>query len=112
MRKDEVFSEYLEKLSPFRFDQKVSGVFDDMAQRSIPDYRSNLEIIANFAKTYYQPETIIYDLGCSTANLTLACADILRNEVPRIHGKAPCGLPAKDPAAPHPGGFERGPIPG
>jgi tRNA (cmo5U34)-methyltransferase len=74
---DTIFHEYLANLTPFRFDEKVAQVFDDMAQRSIPDYHETLKTIAQMAKVFYKPHTLLYDLGCSTGNASIACANAL-----------------------------------
>ncbi|MGE0173528.1 MAG: carboxy-S-adenosyl-L-methionine synthase CmoA [Oligoflexales bacterium] len=51
---------------PFRFDQEVAAVFDDMARRSIPLYEDVTKTCVFWALRYYQPNTAIYDVGCST----------------------------------------------
>lgn len=84
MARDELFRSYVEQLESFRFDESVVRVFDDMAHRSIPDYRENLEFLTLLAREYYQSDSQILDLGCSTGNLSLALADILQDQKPRI----------------------------
>jgi tRNA (cmo5U34)-methyltransferase len=51
---------------PFRFDQEVADVFDDMAKRSIPLYEDVTRTCVFWALRYYQKNTAIYDIGCST----------------------------------------------
>lgn len=51
---------------PFRFNEEVASVFDDMVQRSIPQYALVTEIAVEWASRYYQPDTMVYDIGCST----------------------------------------------
>jgi tRNA (cmo5U34)-methyltransferase len=51
---------------PFVFNEAVVQVFDDMVCRSIPLYREVLTCAAHWASAYYQPETRIIDVGCST----------------------------------------------
>ena len=51
---------------PFVFNDDVVRVFDDMVSRSIPLYREVLACAAHWAKAYYQTETRIIDVGCST----------------------------------------------
>ncbi|MHC4998509.1 MAG: carboxy-S-adenosyl-L-methionine synthase CmoA, partial [Planctomycetota bacterium] len=36
--KDNLYSQYRERVSDFVFDDKVAGVFNDMVQRSVPGY--------------------------------------------------------------------------
>ena len=50
---------------PFRFDERVSGVFADMIARSVPGYGLFLEILAVLARRYIRPDAHVYDLGCS-----------------------------------------------
>jgi len=84
MARDELFRSYVEQLESFRFDESVVRVFDDMAHRSIPDYRENLEFLTLLAREHYQSGSQILDLGCSTGNLSLALADVLQDQGPRI----------------------------
>jgi tRNA (cmo5U34)-methyltransferase len=51
---------------PFRFNQEVSAVFDDMALRSIPLYRELIQLTLTWSLQFYRPDTYLYDLGCST----------------------------------------------
>jgi tRNA (cmo5U34)-methyltransferase len=51
---------------PFVFDERVVQVFDNMVSRSIPLYREVLVCAAQWAIAYYQPQTRIIDIGCST----------------------------------------------
>lgn len=60
----------------FSFDQKVSRVFDDMAQRSIPGYQQTMAMIIELSVSYlferekqHNKNLVFYDLGCSTGNL-------------------------------------------
>ncbi len=59
----------------FVFDEQVVSVFPDMIRRSVPGYASVVAMVAELAKTYAQPGTNIYDLGCSLGAVTLAVAD-------------------------------------
>lgn len=49
----------------FSFDQEVVSVFPDMIGRSVPGYWLSNQGIGIFTKRYAQPQTNIYDLGCS-----------------------------------------------
>ena len=51
---------------PFEFDEDVVRVFDDMVSRSVPLYREVLISATQWTLAYYQPETKIVDIGCST----------------------------------------------
>ena len=47
------------------FDEGVAQVFDDMLERSIPQYSVMRDLVYNIAKEYIQPRTSIVDIGCS-----------------------------------------------
>lgn len=72
MDKDQIYSEPLQQLSPFRFDDSVVKVFPDMIKRSVPGYGTIIHVIASLAERYVQPETRCYDLGCSLGAATLS----------------------------------------
>lgn len=63
---DRIFADKTDRVRDFAFDGKVAHVFDDMVGRSVPFYdeiqRMTCELSADFA----QPDSAIYDLGCST----------------------------------------------
>ncbi len=63
---DNVFGRDDMKVSDFVFDQNVANVFDDMVSRSVPFYNELQKMFVSLAKTFVQPETSVYDLGCST----------------------------------------------
>lgn len=58
--KDEVMKE-----GKWTFDEEVTSVFDDMLERSIPNYETMRNLIANIGFHYVQPKTSIMDIGCS-----------------------------------------------
>lgn len=64
-KRDTYFDEH-KQVSPFEFNEKVAHVFDDMAQRSIPYYGEVQKMVSKLAATFYQDNSRIYDLGCST----------------------------------------------
>lgn len=47
------------------FDDEVTRVFDDMLERSIPDYETMRRLVTDLAVRFAQPKTDIVDLGCS-----------------------------------------------
>jgi tRNA (cmo5U34)-methyltransferase len=47
------------------FDQSVTEVFDEMLERSIPDYHGMRNLTTRLAVRYAQPGTAVIDLGCS-----------------------------------------------
>jgi tRNA (cmo5U34)-methyltransferase len=63
--KDEVFTKPIEK--QFEFDEDVAAVFDDMLSRSVPFYKEVQELVNYFVCKALKTDSVIYDLGCSTA---------------------------------------------
>ena len=53
-------------VTDFDFGEDTAAVFDDMLERSIPEYRELQRMIGELAATFAEPESLIYDLGCST----------------------------------------------
>ena len=70
--KDTIFSTNQIPVSGFQFDEKVAAVFPDMIKRSVPGYSHIISTIGILAERYSQPNTNIYDLGCSLGAATLA----------------------------------------
>lgn len=72
MNKDEIFKDKITK--QFEFDENVASVFDDMLNRSVPFYKDVLELSTKFALDFASENSIIYDLGCSTASTLINIA--------------------------------------
>ena len=49
----------------WQFDQEVTTVFDDMLQRSIPQYNAMRLVTFEVGRRFVQPGTAIIDMGCS-----------------------------------------------
>ena len=47
------------------FDEEVTSVFDNMLERSIPDYKNMRGLISEIGSRYVKPNTDIIDIGCS-----------------------------------------------
>ena len=75
--KDEIFRTAQDK--QFEFDAQVACVFDDMLVRSIPFYRTALELSIDFILKHVDsiPTPSIIDLGSSTGNFLLTLAQAL-----------------------------------
>ena len=71
-QKDNIYSEYRERVADFAFDENVAAVFDDMIRRSVPGYATVIAMSKVFAEHYVQANTVCYDLGCSLGASTLA----------------------------------------
>ena len=104
-RKDKVFSQPLPQVKPFEFNENVAHVFDDMADRSIPFYGQVEQMTASLAATFWQDDTAVYDLGCSTATCSLLVYDELRKqrgivpegfEIQAVDSSAPMCIEAKE----------------
>ena len=64
---DKIFSQKIEQVADFKFNEDVAHVFDDMVSRSVPFYNEIHRIILDFSN-YFLPKAggVVYDLGCST----------------------------------------------
>lgn len=50
----------------WEFDRSVTTVFDDMIERSIPQYRAMREVVGTLALRFGAKGGVVLDLGCST----------------------------------------------
>jgi len=72
MTQDRIYAQAQGAVDGFRFDVKVTQVFADMIQRSVPGYGLTLQMIGVIAAQYGQTGSKLYDLGCSLGAATLA----------------------------------------
>lgn len=56
----------------FVFDERVTAVFSDMIERSVPGYATIISLIGTLAERYVTPGTTVYDLGSSLGAASLA----------------------------------------
>ncbi len=91
MTRDKIYQAPQDPVAPFEFNDQVARVFDDMLNRSIPFYREIIRRQAQLIQRRYQPDTVIFDLGCSNGNLSL--------EICRLMGDAPFRIRAVDNSA-------------
>ncbi|WP_457913997.1 carboxy-S-adenosyl-L-methionine synthase CmoA [Candidatus Gillettellia adelgis] len=73
---DTLFSDYIDKISDWTFDAHVTKVFSEMIQRSVPGYSNIIAMLGMLAQRFVQPDSQVYDLGCS---LGAATKSIRRN---------------------------------
>ena len=73
--RDEVFSRPLGEVRAFEFNETVARVFQDMISRSVPGYDLLLRMIGLYASIFLQPNSRVYDLGCSLGEASLVIAD-------------------------------------
>ena len=52
-------------LIPWQFDSEVTDVFEDMLNRSIPQYQLMRQLVFDTGRAFVHPNTHIIDLGCS-----------------------------------------------
>lgn len=70
-QRDEVYRSEHSAVADFRFGADVATVFDDMVTRSVPFYVEIQRMIAEMAGDFATPDSVIYDLGCSTGTTFL-----------------------------------------
>lgn len=75
---DKLFAKSRALTTGFRFDEKVVKVFPDMIARSVPGYELVVPMIGMLARRYAQPDSRIYDLGCSLGAVSLAISLAVR----------------------------------
>lgn len=69
---DRLYAKPQDSISGFTFDEQVVAVFPDMIKRSVPGYATIIHMIGQIAERYAQPDSRLYDLGCSLGAATLA----------------------------------------
>ncbi|HSG92280.1 MAG TPA: carboxy-S-adenosyl-L-methionine synthase CmoA [Methylotenera sp.] len=78
---DKLYSQPLNRVEDFKFDDKVAAVFDNMIHRSVPGYDAIIAMIGIMAEKYLVPGSYCYDLGCSLGVATSAiCARMPHND--------------------------------
>lgn len=83
---DRIYRDVSGTIQPFVFDEKVSSVFDDMASRSIPNYRETLRLSAELVAAQIENHALLYDLGSSTGALASLLLPQLANKRARYIG--------------------------
>jgi tRNA (cmo5U34)-methyltransferase len=81
---DKLFATPFSKVADFAFDEQVARVFPDMIKRSVPGYPTIIESIGLIAAQYAQPQSLIYDLGCSLGAATQSMRRHVNSEGSRI----------------------------
>jgi len=81
MRTDQVFRLKKGKPTDFKFDTQVTEVFDDMVTRSVPFYVEMQRMMSEIIPDYVQPNTSLYDLGCSTGTTLLSLNSLLDQSI-------------------------------
>lgn len=91
--KDSIYTEAVDKVDSFKFDDRVAGVFSDMIKRSVPGYAQILSLLPTLARYFGNEKAHYYDLGCSLGAGMVAIAEGLKelkghssNAIFQIHG--------------------------
>ncbi len=79
MNTDTLYDTPHDAVPPFRFNDAVTDVFDDMISRSVPRYRETVADIVRLATEAFQDRSHIYDLGCSLGAVSMPLAETLDN---------------------------------
>ncbi|RDE22735.1 carboxy-S-adenosyl-L-methionine synthase CmoA [Motiliproteus coralliicola] len=75
---DQLYAQPLNQIVDFQFDEQVVGVFADMINRSVPGYATVVKSLGILAARYAQPDSNLYDLGCSLGAATLSMQQQVR----------------------------------
>jgi len=78
-KKDNIFANTAARTNSFTFNEEVANVFDDMLVRSIPFYVEQQNLIEEIAQKFWQPDSTIIDLGCSTGTTLIRMANHLQD---------------------------------
>ncbi|MED5389254.1 MAG: carboxy-S-adenosyl-L-methionine synthase CmoA [Pseudomonadota bacterium] len=79
-QQDRIYATAHQQVARFSFDDTVVRVFPDMIRRSVPGYPTIIDMIGVLAARYAQPDTCLYDLGCSLGAATTAMAALTEKQ--------------------------------
>ena len=82
-QQDRIYATAHQQVTRFSFDDTVVRVFPDMIRRSVPGYPTIIDMIGVLAG-YAQPDTCLYDLGCSLGAATTAMATLNADQGNRL----------------------------
>lgn len=83
---DRIFSQPLEHVADFTFNEDVARVFPDMIKRSVPGYPTIVENIGVLGARFARPGSRLYDLGCSLGAVTQALRRHVKTDGCRVIG--------------------------
>lgn len=84
-KQDKLFVKKIDA-TDFIFDKSVAEVFGDMLERSVPFYHEIQRMMVELAAAHVQPNSVIYDLGCSHGNTVFLLADAVKEKTVKIVG--------------------------
>lgn len=82
--RDRLYETVITEPGDFVFDDRVVSVFPDMIRRSVPGYGTIVAMSGMLARRYAQPDSNLYDLGCSLGAVALAMQGAVRTPGARI----------------------------
>ena len=74
-KQDDIFIEGNLSGLPFSFNEEVTEVFEDMIDRSVPGYKTSVNLVDYYSRRYSRDSSYVYDLGCSLGASTIALLD-------------------------------------
>ena len=74
-KQDDIFIEGNLSGLPFSFNEEVTEVFEDMIDRSVPGYKTSVNLVDYYSRRYSRDNSYVYDLGCSLGASTKALLD-------------------------------------
>ena len=83
---DRIFAQPLAEVPDFVFNEDVARVFPDMIKRSVPGYPTIVENMGVLAAHFAQPNSVLYDLGCSLGAVTQSLRRHVRTEGCQVIG--------------------------
>jgi tRNA (cmo5U34)-methyltransferase len=81
---DRIYATPQAQVADFVFNEDVVRVFPDMIKRSVPGYPTIVENIGVLAAQFAQPDSHLYDLGCSLGAVTQALRRHVRTDGCRV----------------------------
>ena len=81
---DRIYATPQARVADFVFNEDVARVFPDMIKRSVPGYPTIVENIGVLAAQFAQPDTRLYDLGCSLGAVSQALRRHVRAQGCRV----------------------------
>lgn len=81
---DRLFAKPQATVADFAFNEDVVRVFPDMIKRSVPGYPTIVENIGVIAAQFAQPNTILYDLGCSLGAVSQSLRRHVQSESTKV----------------------------
>ena len=83
---DKIYASRHEQVRAFEFDERVAAVFPDMINRSVPGYGEIISMLGVIGERFIQPNSHVYDLGCSLGASTLGVVSRLKQPGVKVIG--------------------------